>query len=116
MQLNTLLSPLIKAFLHTEYCYCQYYSIDITLDILGLDILGLDILGLDILGLDILGYTPYIHVDAKPFVLVRHRSFSWWQNSATRFILLLTWLQGVAVMYEYDCLLFLSSNTTMKLI
>ena len=57
MQLNTLLSPLIKAFLHTEYCYCQYYSIDITLDILGytLDILGLDILGLDILGLDILG-------------------------------------------------------------
>ena len=64
MQLNTLLSPLIKAFLHTEYCYCQYYSIDIildilgyTLDILGLDILGLDILGLDILGLDILGYT-----------------------------------------------------------
>ena len=62
--INTLLSPLIKAFLHTEYCYCQYYSIDITLDILGytldilgLDILGLDILGLDILGLDILGYT-----------------------------------------------------------
>ena len=41
------------------FCYCQYYSIDITLgytlDILGLDILGLDILGLDILGLDILG-------------------------------------------------------------
>ena len=68
--INTLLSPLIKAFLHTEYCYCQYYPIDITLDILGytldilgLDILGLDILGLDILGLDILGYTPI--VDAK---------------------------------------------------
>ena len=55
MQLNTLLSPLIKAFLHTEYCYCQYYSIDITLDILGLDILGLDILGLDILGYTLKG-------------------------------------------------------------
>ena len=48
------------------FCYCQYYSIDITLDILGytldilgLDILGLDILGLDILGLDILGYTRF---------------------------------------------------------
>ena len=84
--INTLLSPLIKAFLHTEYCYCQYYSIDITLDILGytldilgldilgLDILGLDILGLDILGLDILGYTrasrgdPYILLMADPTV------------------------------------------------
>ena len=72
---NIMLSPLIKVFLHTEYCYCQYYSIDITLDILGytldilgLDILGLDILGLDILGLDILGYTRYSHTSQRlPF-------------------------------------------------
>ena len=78
MQLNTLLSPLIKAFLHTEYCYCQYYSIDITLDILGytLDILGLDILGLDILGLDILGYTHNIMVLTGVYVqyLILHRT------------------------------------------